>query len=411
MTDSDSAVRERAEALLDLGRAGEAETYLRQALSSQPGDPGLLVLLSRAVLRLGRFAEARDHAAAALAANPQDANALSFLAAALSGLKEHDAALATVWRARSLAPMSAVLHRQEAEICLAANRAGDALAAARRARGLAPSDARNAAAVAAASLADNRFADAAEAAREALRLDPENARAHRIIGLLGLRAGDGAESIARYRDALRLDPTDERARLGLAIALKSRNPVYRRVLQFEFWASDRPPRQLWAIRLAPFAAARIAALGWGQIWSYVLLGLVGVFVFAVWTTDPVMNLMLMANRSDRQVLTTGARRSALVFAGFASGAVACFVALPVTGARGLVPLGFGLAIWGVVAGSSGTTAENRWRLFTVVTAVAALFAVAGVVATALGAGAAASALGVVLLVGGIAAFWIVALRG
>lgn len=406
--DADAA-EARARALLDLGRPAQAEAVIRQALAAEPDSARLLVVLSRAFLAQKRFRDARTAAQAALASDPEDFEGLSCLAAALSGMRKYESALNVVRRARAVEPMNPGIHVQEARSCIAAGRPAEAVLAARQAKELAPESADAAAALASSFFHDGQFAEAADLAAEALRLDPENPDAHLIAGLVSLRAGAGEESILRYREALRLDPTDEHTRELLAIALKARNSFYGIFLWFEFWLSDLPWGRQWGVLLAPLAVARIITPFRDQAWSTAVLVILGLLVAASWGAEPIGNLLLMARPVDRAALHPAAVRSARAFLGFASAATACFIAEWATDIGQLIPLGFGLALWAFVAGSTHTVpAEHEKRLTRGLYAAAAC-AIAGVVAAAIDAEPAAVTLSAVLLLSGGAMTWYTAI--
>jgi tetratricopeptide (TPR) repeat protein len=324
-------------------------------------------------------------------------------------MRKFTPALDAVRRARAVDPMNPGIHVQEARTCIGAGRPAQAVRAARRARELAPESADAAAALAESLFFDGQIVEAADLAGEALRLDPENADAHFIAGAVSLRTGAGEESILRWREALRLDPNDEHARNLLAIGLKARNPVYRRYLRFGFWLSDLPSGRRWAVRLAPLVLPRIILPFRDQAWSTTALVIIGLFIAATWCTEPISNLLLMANPPDRAVLHPAAVRSALVFVGFALAAAACFVAEWLIGIRALIPLGFGLALWAFVAGSTHTVPAHHEKRVTAALYPAAACAIAGVVATAADAKPAAVTLSAVLLVSGGAMTWYVAM--
>ncbi|MCU1458697.1 MAG: hypothetical protein JWL73_2789 [Actinomycetia bacterium] len=403
MSQAERDAGERAEVLLELGRPADAEAHVRRALSDDPNDPDLLVLSSRVMLALERFEDARDQAKSALAADPEAVIAHSCLAAALSGLKDYDAALKVVRRAVTLAPSFADLHRQHAEICLASGQSKAALAAAKRAWRLNPRDSECAAVLAAALFDNQQFAAADDLAAEALRLDPENARAHSTVGFLRLRQGGGAESIARYREALRLDPTDVHAREGLALALKTRNPVYGWTLRFEFWMSALPTGKQWAVRLTPLILIKLAEPFRDQVWSNGVLVIIGLLLIVSWGAEPAANLTLMTSPSDRAFIPPRARRAAVAFAVYMITGIGCVIAASPTGLPELTPVGFGIAMWGFAIGTTHTINPRRQRQLEVLSVLAIGCAVIAILLAAVQVEGPATVFGAIVFIGGAAA--------
>jgi hypothetical protein len=180
----------------------------------------------------------------------------------------------------------------------------------------------------------------------------------------------GGESIQRYRDALRLNPMDPAARSGLATALKSRNPVYGALLRYEIWLGALPTGQRWATRIGPLVALRIVfAISHGPI-ATGLGALVPILFATAWGAEPVCNLLLLFDPTDRVLLSPGQRHAALAFAGFALLAIGSFVGASQT--RWLVPYGFGFALWALVSGMVHTTSRPVVRQLLIVLSLAGL---------------------------------------
>jgi Flp pilus assembly protein TadD len=256
MTDGAGAA-ERGNALLDLGRAIEAEKYFREALAAEPANADLLVSLARSLQQQERYDEARDAARQGLAASPEHLGGLLVLSAAMAGLEDFPAALQAVQRGLQIAPGLAQLHAQEGALLIAQGNSANAFGPLELARTLDPEDSGTVALISAALYNTRRFEEAERTAADALRLDPDNSEAHRILGLLSLRRGGGRSAVDAHRTALRLDPTDPDYREGLATAMKSRNPLYGLLLRLGNWQEGLPSGARWLVLLAPFLASRV----------------------------------------------------------------------------------------------------------------------------------------------------------
>ncbi|CAL9566876.1 hypothetical protein SUDANB95_04712 [Actinosynnema sp. ALI-1.44] len=403
MDDGAEVAVQRGRALLDLGRAREAEAQFRLALAADPSDPVAHTLLAQALLRQEKYSEARDASRTALAAAPEHVLAHSTLAAALAGLGEHAAALDAVRGGLALAPEVAGLHLQEACVLLAQKRNAEALAGAERARALDP-DSADAAAVHAAALYESQRLDEADAAvLEALRLDPQNIDAHRVRGLLALRRGGGRSAVRAHRTAMRLDPTDAGIREGLSVALKSRNPLYGLLLRLSLWLNAQPKALRWGFLLLPFVLTRLLRPFDGQTWALVLLVLVVALVLLSWTLEPLMNLVLLCTR-DRHLLRRAARQATYGFVGLGGAAIAVAVVGTAGGPPRLLGLAFGLGLWAMAVGSAHTIGAKPRRVLVTASWVAAAVAVFAFAGTLAGLGGAVPAV-TVLFLGGIAATW------
>jgi tetratricopeptide (TPR) repeat protein len=409
MSDAGAEAAARASALLELGRAVEAEQLMRTALQSEPNDPTLLLLLAQSLIAARRYDEAHESATRAVGADPGNWSALSTLAASASGRGKDAEALRAVQAAVDLAPGVADLHRQHAEILLSDGQKARALEVALRSRTLDPRSAKIAAVLADVLSAIGRHEEASAEARRALSLDPENAQAHNTAGYVQLRRGGGDRSVERYREALRLDPTSQTARHGLAAAIKSRNPIYRALLQVELWLETLPTGQRWAVRIGPLILLRLVSAGSHGALSSVVLTLGLLFVVITWAIDPVLNLILMTSPTDRALLTHGQRRGAAAFVFF--GVLAIVGAAGATaGTKGYIPYAFGFGLWACVSGMVHTVSRTVVsRILTGTAITAAVAGIVGLVFVAVGMRSPAIAMSAVLFLSAGTAAWTTAL--
>ena len=394
---------QRGVALLDLGRAKDAEAHLRTVLAEDPGDSRVITLLGDAVLRQQRYDEAVDLSRSALAADPECVPAYSVLAAALAGLERYPEALEAVRNGLALAPETPGLHLQEAGVLLELEQDTDALASLGRAMRLDPENA-EAHAVKAAALARLRQFDAADAAvDEALRLDPENAEAHRMRGVISLHRGGGKQAVSAHRAALHLDPTDAASRDGLSTALKTRNPVYGWLLRFGLWLDTLPKAVRIAVLVAPFLLTRVLRPYEDQAWATVLIIVVAALALLSWTLEPLMNCVLLLGR-DRHLLTRDAKRATYGFLAFLAAAVACVVTGQVSGPAQLTAIAFAFGLWGLAIGSAHLLGPGPRKIVGIGAVAAAVVGAAGVVAV-LATAPVATAVVAILVFAGVAALW------
>jgi tetratricopeptide (TPR) repeat protein len=406
MSDVVQTALQRGVALLDLGRAGEAETHLRTALAADPADPRVLALLADAVLRQQRYDEAVEISRSALTADPGYVPAYSVLAAALAGLEQYSDALAAVRNGLALAPEAPGLHLQQAGVLLGLDRDTDALASIDRALLLDPENAEAHAVRAAVLVRLRRFDDADAAVDDALRIDPENAEAHRVRGVIALHRGGGKRAVAAHRAALRLDPTDSYSRDGLSTALKTRNPLYGALLRFGLWLDTLPKAVRIAVLIAPFVLTRVLRPFEDQAWAMVLIIVVAALALLSWTLEPLMNCVLLLSR-DRRLLSSDAKRATYAFLLFAAAAVACVVTGQVSGPAQLTGVAFGFGLWAMVTGSAHLLDPGPRKVVAVGGVAAVVVGAMAVVAVLVAAPGATVAVAV-LLIAGIAALWFTA---
>ncbi|MFC4852775.1 tetratricopeptide repeat protein [Actinophytocola glycyrrhizae] len=390
---------QRGVALLDLGRAREAETHLRTALTTDPGDPMTITLLADAMRRQQRYDEAVETGRSALAADPGYVPAYSVLTASLAGQERYPEAHDVIRRGLALAPEAAALHLQEAGVLLGLERDTEALASIDRAVRFDPENAEAHAVRAATHVRLRRYDEATAAVDEALRLDPENAEAHRVRGVIALHRGGGKEAVAAHRAALRLDPNDSYSRDGLSTALKTRNPLYGWLLRFGLWLDTLPKGVRIAVLLAPFVLTRVLRPYEDQAWATVLIVVVAALALLSWTLEPLMNCVLLLGR-DRHLLTRDAKRATYGFLVFAVAAVACVV----TGPAQLTAVAFGFGLWAMATGTAHLLDPGPRKVVGIGAAAAALVGAMAVAAVLVAAPGATVAVAVLLLTG-VAALW------
>lgn len=218
----DEAV-ERAGALVEVGRAEEAEAVLRRALAADPDDASLRAALAQVLLVRGNTAEALEHADRTVALAPEVSYGHALRSAVLStDLRRRREAVDAAREAVRLDPEEPFAHRTLARACLRSRWYPEALDAADRAVALDPEDADAHGLRGAALMGRGRPADAEAAYREALRLDPADGDALHDLGLAVGVQGRARQDEARglFVEAARADPTDEIARTSMASAVR-----------------------------------------------------------------------------------------------------------------------------------------------------------------------------------------------
>lgn len=206
---------DRAEALLDAGRAEDAAQLAAQGLAVEPEDEELLEILARARLD-GDPAAALAAATRLAAVAPENPNGSLVAAYAQLRLGKRRAAERLAEQAVELAPWEAGAHA-----ALAQARAGrrrsyrSAQAAAQHAVELAPDHAVGYVAAGNVELGRAKWAAAEEWYRRALEVDPANATAQGNLSIATRHGGNLGGAFANAQSVLRFDPADAHARAQL----------------------------------------------------------------------------------------------------------------------------------------------------------------------------------------------------
>jgi len=142
----------------------------------------------------------------------------------------------------------------------------------------------------------------------ALAHDPENAFTHANQGWTLLEHGEHKKALEHFREALRLEPNLEYARDGILEALKAKNFIYRMLLKYFFWMSKLSNKNQWifiiglivGVRLLRELAKIVPVLA--PVITPIII-LYFIFVFLVWTSDPLFNLLLRLDKFGRLALS------------------------------------------------------------------------------------------------------------
>lgn len=182
----------RGFALYGAERYADAAESAQEALEDDPGEPGLLYLLSLATEQLDELAESDSAILAALEQDPDDAELLCQYASVCMRAGQLDKAERLIERASAAAPGSADV--LSAGIALAYLRGDD-----RRAR---------------------------RHTEELLAMNPEDVQGHRMLGVLDLNRGRMAAAAERLSEAVRYEPSHQPTADTARTARKLSNPLW-----------------------------------------------------------------------------------------------------------------------------------------------------------------------------------------
>lgn len=376
---------ERARHLLQVQRPEEAVRELTQLLAEDPESAGGQALFAIALGTTERWEEALGAARQAVALAPDWAHGHYVLGLILLDVGRPKPALASAREARRLTPEDPDVHALVAKCFVELERWKEVLHAARRGLELDPEhvDCLNLRATALRVL--GRTDAALGTLDKALAAAPEDPDTHVSYGFARLQEGDAHAALEHFREALRLEPTSQSARVGLAEALKARNPLYRPILWWMLFSARFAGGQSVLVMLGILFGVRALARTMKSIPQLELVGgaVVLVYMLLMWTSwvgTALFDLLLWLRRETRDVLLPHDRTVALCVGGtiaaalLAGGtllalghrpqaALSCFaflaVAIPVAGAFAVDNqrarwIGGAIAVAAVLAATFGT---------------------------------------------------------
>lgn len=404
MSDTESFAS-RASALLDLGRAQDAEREVRKGLASAPQDQRLHLQLTRALLMLGRVDDALEASRTAVALGPGHPYALYLRSVTQAAAGDSPGAMGSIASALRVAPEASMLHVHQGNLFHQSNRLDEALASFEKARVLDPEDPDSVVGIAGVLYDLRRNDEAGRAIAEALALDPEHPGAHRLKGLHAMRSGTSRDALDASRDAVRLDPTNTYSREQLSVAMKARNPLYRALWRYGDWLEAQPPLVKTATLLAPLFLPRVfRGVGGDAAWVTVAIVVVVGVVALTWLLEPFMNALVLTSAFGRGLLPPVTKRATTAFLGYVAVAIGSAVAGLATGNDDFYLAALGALVWSATVGNIAGLPPQRHRLVSIVSAVAGALILLTIGLATIGSGA-AMATGVVVLLAGVAALW------
>ncbi|MEW5787986.1 MAG: tetratricopeptide repeat protein [Pseudomonadota bacterium] len=174
----------RANLLLRIGRADEAQADLAEALKRAPDHAGVHTLAAVVASVLGQKDRAADHARTATRLAPDSAPAWLALSYTQQSAGDLPGALASTGRALAAEPRNGIARVREAEL----------------------------------HLAQGHLPAARISADQAVALLPDSAIAQGNRALVALLQRDARQAQAGFTEAVRLNPSDANARFGLGLA-------------------------------------------------------------------------------------------------------------------------------------------------------------------------------------------------
>jgi Flp pilus assembly protein TadD len=217
---NDAIRANHARALIDTGRAAEAEQLCRTGSA-----PALRRLRADAMKASGRAGEAATLYRALAEAEPGSHELWNNLGTALLDAHDASGALAAFRRAEALQPDSAVVHRNLAKALAATGDLAASVAAANEAVMRAPGDANALLELGRAFLRAGRSQDAVLPLADAARADRTNPEIFTALGLAFGRLGEFDRAEEGYRLAIGMARVDPQAWLNLGILMEQGNRV------------------------------------------------------------------------------------------------------------------------------------------------------------------------------------------
>lgn len=307
---------ERAQLLLEQNRYKDAETYIRQALEQDPDNDYILSLLGRCYINSRRYDEGIEVVKQAIAIDPNNSFCFYLLGFAYYQKDVLIAAKTNLQKAIQLNPYAAEYFGLLAHVLVEERAFEEGLEKANEGLAL---NADNITCLNARSVALNKLKrkeDAYETMNTALAQDPENEVTHNVVGWNLLERGQHKEAATHFMEALRINPDYGHAKVGLKEALKSKILLYKWLLQYSFWVSNKGRSLRVALPIVFYIVFRVLVglsqhKGTDTNITWLVVGLYMFIVVISWTINSIANFVLLFHPLGRHALTAKEKWSAL----------------------------------------------------------------------------------------------------
>jgi len=212
-------------ALLLMGRDGEAMVHLQQALQIRPRYAEAHYNLGNLLHRMGRDDEAMVHFQQALQIRPRYAEAHINLGNALFSMGRLDEAIIHFQQALQINPRSAEVHYNLGSALFLMGRLDEAIIHYQQALQINPRYAEAHFNLGTALFLMGRLDEAIIHLQQALQINPRNAEAHFNLGKALLRLGRDDEAMVHFQQALQLNPRSLKIQNDLAWVLATVSPA------------------------------------------------------------------------------------------------------------------------------------------------------------------------------------------
>jgi tetratricopeptide (TPR) repeat protein len=306
---------ERGDILLEQGRYGDAENFIRRALEKNPDNAEALAMLGRCLMNSGKIDSGVEVIEKAIAIDPENSFYYYLLGFGYYHKDENSIAEAHLRKAMELNPIQSEYYGMLSMVLVEEKQFESALEMANQGLGF---DGNNITCLNARSVALNklkRIDESFQTMDRTLEKDPENEVTHTIVGWNLLEFGHHKKALEHFKEALRINPDYETARAGMKEALKSRILVYKWLLQYSFWVQNKGRRFQAALPFVFYIIFRLAIVisnaneveevAWVFAATYISL------VVISWTMNHLANFFLLFHSVGKYALKNTERWAAI----------------------------------------------------------------------------------------------------
>lgn len=299
----------RGQQLFSVRRWTNALDSFRESLSSDPECAAAHCGAALALLELGRAEEAEKHARAGVAALPEHPACHYVLARTLADQNRPQEALKAIDAALELEPEEAKYWGLKALLLCDESDWAGALRCADLGLAEDPTYSTCLVARARAMIGLGQPDETDSVLKDALSRNAEDPLIHASLGWTALAAKQHERALEHFSEALKIDPELEWAREGMMESLRNRYFIYRWIFRYYLRMSRLTSGQRWMVILGGYFAVRFfLSLGRSQPdlkpWLLPFLLLYALFVYLSWTGQALANVFLRWNKHGSRLLNS-----------------------------------------------------------------------------------------------------------
>ncbi|MFN8282335.1 MAG: hypothetical protein U0U67_03925 [Chitinophagales bacterium] len=306
---------ERARNLIHLKRYDQAIPELQKALIIDPNNYVALVLLTSTYIQLKDEQKQDEYTQKLLAAAPDDGVSYYYRAVYLNMIEKPNEAETMIRKAIELEPLDADFFAFLSALYIDKKKWEIALEYANEGLNADPENTTclNYRTICLTKL--NRKEELLSSIEETLANNPEDAFSHANIGWSKLEIGDRNEARMHFMEALKINPNNHHAKEGMKEIIRTKNPIYRFFLNYQFWIAKQQGSMQWIFILGVYFGTKVIG-GLATQYSFLWLPYIALMFFAylTWFIEPFANIFLRFDSFGKYALDDDEKMSANIVA-------------------------------------------------------------------------------------------------
>lgn len=315
---------ERAQSLIHLKKYEQAIAELHKILVTEPENVNAIVLLTGVYVQLNDEQKTDEYTQKLLAAAPDSGIAYYYRAIYFSRIEKDSEAETMIRQAIEIEPWDADYFGFLSALYIDRKKWETALEYANEGLNADPENTTclNYRTVCLTKL--NRLDELHSNIQETLSQNPEDTFSHANIGWSKLETGNIKEAQNHFWEALKINPDNAFAKEGMKEVVRSKNPLYRFFMNYQFWLAKQQNNVQWLFILGIYFGTKfIGGLAKQFPILWIAYGVLVFFAYLTWFIESFANIFLRFDGFGKYALDDDEKKSANIVAVCLLTAITC----------------------------------------------------------------------------------------